>query len=86
MAGADGVQIASALLEHGPDFLTRRRDGFEQWATRTGTNRSAKYAGARGARNQSTASERGNHIRMLESERWTATRCFRSTNRAEICD
>lgn len=31
MAGADGVQVVSALLQHGPEHLTLLRDGLGAW-------------------------------------------------------
>jgi dihydroorotate dehydrogenase (fumarate) len=31
LAGADAVQTVSAVLRHGPDFLTRLRDGLTRW-------------------------------------------------------
>jgi dihydroorotate dehydrogenase (fumarate) len=32
MAGADGVQLVSALIKHGPERLTLIRSEFERWA------------------------------------------------------
>ena len=31
LAGADGIQMVSALLRHGPAYLTTMRRGLEQW-------------------------------------------------------
>jgi hypothetical protein len=36
MAGADGVQIVSALLKHGPRYLTHIRTEFERWGDEHG--------------------------------------------------
>lgn len=36
LAGADAVQMVSALLADGPAALTRVRDGFERWAVEHG--------------------------------------------------
>src|SRR5207253_631641 len=31
LAGADAVQVVSALLRHGPGYLATLRDGLQQW-------------------------------------------------------
>jgi dihydroorotate dehydrogenase (fumarate) len=74
MAGADCVQIVSALLKHGPSYLTLLRDGFAQWADAHGYE---SVRDMRGCMNLSQSAspqtfERGNYIRMLQSEAWPA--------------
>ena len=34
LAGADAVQMVSALLRHGPDYIAVMRQGLEEWMTR----------------------------------------------------
>ena len=46
MAGADAVQMVSALLENGVQHLTAVRDGFSDGETSTDTNRSIRFATA----------------------------------------
>ena len=36
LAGADAVQVVSAVLRHGPQYLTTLRSGLEAWMTRKG--------------------------------------------------
>ena len=36
MAGADAVQMVSAILQHGPEHLTIVRDGFARWGDEHG--------------------------------------------------
>lgn len=68
MAGADAVQIVSALIQHGPARLGTIRRGFERWADQHGYESIDDMRGrvslAR-AVNPSTF-ERGNYIRMLQ--------------------
>jgi len=73
LAGADCVQIVSALLKHGPKRITEIRDGLARWADDHGYDSLRKMRGianlARCARPE--AFERGNYVRMLRS--WQAT-------------
>jgi dihydroorotate dehydrogenase (fumarate) len=68
MAGADAVQIVSAILQHGPERLSVIRRGFEEWAD---THRVSSIAELRGcaslARGADRASfERGNYVAALK--------------------
>jgi dihydroorotate dehydrogenase (fumarate) len=74
MAGADGVQIVSALLKHGPEYLTRVRDGFAQWADAHGYESVRQMRGCMNLTRASSSEtfERGNYIRMLQSGEWPA--------------
>jgi dihydroorotate dehydrogenase (fumarate) len=74
MAGADCVQIVSALLEHGPGFLTRVRDEFARWADAHGYESIGEMRGCMNMTRSSNPQtfERGNYIRMLQSGAWPA--------------
>ena len=74
MAGADCVQIVSALLQHGPRFLTRVRDEFERWAAAHGYESVGEMRGSMNmARSHSPHTfERGNYMRILQSAQWPA--------------
>ena len=74
MAGADCVQIVSALLRHGVGFLTRVRDEFERWADAHGYESVGEMRGCMNmARSRSPqAFERSNYMRMLQSAEWPA--------------
>ncbi|MCM3881970.1 MAG: dihydroorotate dehydrogenase-like protein [Vicinamibacterales bacterium] len=69
MAGADAVQIVSALLRNGPKHLTHIRRGFEQWAEEH------DYTSIDQMRDSMSlercpdphAFERGNYLRILQS-------------------
>ena len=71
LAGAHTVQLVSALLKHGPRYLTILLDGLQHWMTEH------DYTGideVRGAMNHSrchdpTAFERANYQRILQSWR-----------------
>jgi dihydroorotate dehydrogenase (fumarate) len=69
MAGADGVQIVSALLQHGPRYLTHIRTEFERWGDEHGY---ASIGAMRGclslARCPNPESlDRGNYIKQLRT-------------------
>jgi len=74
MAGADGVQMASALLRHGADYLARMREGFEQWGEAHGYESLHQMRGCMNLAHSSSPQtfERGNYIRTLQSHTWTA--------------
>lgn len=55
MCGADVVQVASALLEHGPDYLTVIRDQLVRWLR---NKDDASSDEARGVRARSSALDR----------------------------
>lgn len=73
MAGADGVQLVSALLRHGPDRLTLVRREFERWADAHGYESLREM---RGCMNMARCPQpehfgRGNDVRLLQSGRWS---------------
>jgi dihydroorotate dehydrogenase (fumarate) len=74
MAGADGVQVVSALLRHGPGYLTVLRDGFEQWAAAHGYESVHQMRGCMNLAQSSNPQtfERGNYIRLLQSQAWSS--------------
>ena len=69
MAGADAVQIVSALLQHGPRYLSYLLHGFNQWGNEHG------YASIDEMRDRMSltrcsspqAFERGSYLRVLHS-------------------
>jgi len=69
MAGADCVQMVSALLRHGPGQLTAVRQAFERWGDEH------EYASVQQMRGSMSlarcpnpeAFERGNYVRILQS-------------------
>ena len=71
MAGADVVQVVSALLKGGPTRLTSIRDGFEEWGERHGYDSIAQMRGcaslAHGANPDHL--ERNNYLATLRSPR-----------------
>jgi dihydroorotate dehydrogenase (fumarate) len=69
MAGADGVQIVSALLKRGPAYLRRIIAGFQAWAAEHEYDSLDQMRGSMSlARCPDPASfERGNYIRILQS-------------------
>jgi dihydroorotate dehydrogenase (fumarate) len=73
MAGADGVQLVSALLRDGPSRLTEIRREFERWVD---DHEYQSLDEMRGSMNLSrcpnpAAFERGNYVRILQS--WERT-------------
>jgi dihydroorotate dehydrogenase (fumarate) len=73
LAGADCVQVVSALLKYGPGRLTEIRHGLARWADDHGYDAVRKMRGlANLARcSRPDAFERGNYVRMLRS--WQPT-------------
>jgi dihydroorotate dehydrogenase (fumarate) len=74
LAGADAVQMVSALLHHGPSYVMAMRHALEQWLE---WHKMGSLAEARGRlSHQSTqdpaAYERANYIRTLQS--WGKTK------------
>jgi dihydroorotate dehydrogenase (fumarate) len=69
MAGADGVQIVSALLKRGPGYLRQLITGFQQWADEHEYEALDQMRGSMSlARCPDPASfERGNYVRILQS-------------------
>ena len=69
LAGADAVQLVSALLRHGPGYLAQMRDGLAEWLDRHAlTLDEARGRIARSA--DAELGERANYINTLQS--WTA--------------
>lgn len=71
LAGADAIQLVSALLRHGPSYVTTMRQGLEQWLQ---WNKMATLDEARGTVSLQTTRdpasfERAHYIRTLHS--WT---------------
>lgn len=69
LAGADAVQLVSALLRHGPAHLGAMREGLERWMTE---RQMATITDVRGRASLTTtadpeAFERGHYIRSLQS-------------------
>ena len=72
MAGASAVQVVSALLKHGPEYLRRLRSGIELWMLE---HEYTSLKQMRGSMNLSkcpdpSAFSRGNYMRMLQTWRW----------------
>lgn len=71
MAGADGVQVVSALLQHGPEYLGVIREGMARWLEEH------EYDSLRQLHRSMSlqrcpdpqAFERGNYVRILQSWR-----------------
>jgi dihydroorotate dehydrogenase (fumarate) len=74
MAGADVVQIVSALLRHGPERLASIRQEFERWGDEHGYTSIAQMRGSMSHARcpDPNAFERGNYIRILQSWRVAA--------------
>lgn len=71
MAGADAVQMVSALLQHGPDNLRTTLDGLEQWMEEHEYDSIAQMRGSMSLARcpDPAAFERGNYMRVLQSWR-----------------
>jgi dihydroorotate dehydrogenase (fumarate) len=69
MAGADCVQIVSALLEHGPARLTRIRDEVARWGDAHGYASMREMRGCMSLAQSSDPQmfERGNYMRILSA-------------------
>jgi dihydroorotate dehydrogenase (fumarate) len=72
MAGADAVQMVSALLENGPEHLTKVRTDLERWLVEHEYESLNQARGSMNLENcpNPTAYERANYIQVLQS--WTA--------------
>ena len=69
LAGADAVQMVSALLRHGPSYVQVMRDALEQWLE---SHKMGSLAEAHGrlshrATQDPSSHERANYIRTLQS-------------------
>jgi dihydroorotate dehydrogenase (fumarate) len=73
LAGADTVQLVSALLRHGPSHLAAMRDGLVHWmeSRRIATLNDVRGLVSLAHRQDPSAFERGTYIRMLQS--WTSS-------------
>jgi dihydroorotate dehydrogenase (fumarate) len=71
LAGADVVQLVSALLRHGPDYLTAMRRGLERWLDWKKANSLAEVRGRLSLKTTGdpSAFERAHYIKALHS--WT---------------
>jgi dihydroorotate dehydrogenase (fumarate) len=69
MAGADGVQVVSALLRHGPHRLGQIRREFERWGDEHGYATIDEMRGSMSLKRcpDPSAFERGNYLRILQS-------------------
>ena len=69
MAGADAVQLVSALLSNGPRHLTYIRNTFERWGDDHGFASIDQMRGSMSLEScpDPTAFERGNYLRTLQS-------------------
>lgn len=69
MAGADVVQVVSALLRHGPGHLAFLRREFERWATEHEYESLAQMRGSMSLARcpDPGAFERGNYMKILQS-------------------
>ena len=72
LAGADAVQMVSAILRHGPAYFTVMREGLERWMERHGLTRLNEMRGGASLKHtvDPAAFERANYIRTLQS--WSA--------------
>ena len=71
LAGANTVQIVSALLKHGPRFITTLLNGTRHWLTEHGYESVDQLRGAMNHKRcpDPSAFERANYIRILQSWR-----------------
>ena len=69
MAGADAVQVVSALLRKGPTHLAHIRRGFDQWGEEHGYTSIDQMRGSMSLEHcpDPHAFERGNYLRILQS-------------------
>jgi dihydroorotate dehydrogenase (fumarate) len=73
LAGAHAVQMVSAILRHGPAYLTAMRDGLTRWMESHGFATLAEVRGRLSLADSPdpSAFERANYLRTLTS--WTAS-------------
>ncbi len=69
LAGTDVVQMVSALLRHGPDYLTAMRRGLEQWLDWSGADSLGAVRGCLSLKTTGdpSAFERAHYIKALHS-------------------
>ena len=72
LAGADCVMTASALMEHGPQYLTTLVDGLTDWMEARGYESVTRMKGVMSRKNVAdpTLFERTNYLRVLK---WVGT-------------
>jgi dihydroorotate dehydrogenase (fumarate) len=71
MAGANAVQMVSALLQKGPKYITEVRDGMAKWMEEHNYDSVQQMLGSMSLQRcpDPSAFERGNYARMLQSWR-----------------
>ena len=69
LAGADAVQMVSALLRHGPAYIATMRRGLEDWLDWNKANSIDEFRGAVSleTKRDPGAFERAHYIRTLQS-------------------
>ncbi len=69
LAGADAVQVASAVLRHGPRYIATLRDGLDAWMQRHGFTTLSEIRGRLSLRDVADPSsfERAHYLRTLHS-------------------
>ncbi len=69
LAGADAIQVASALLRHGPGYIATLRDGLGAWMERKGYTALDQFRGKLSLRGVAdpSAYERAHYLRTLQS-------------------
>jgi dihydroorotate dehydrogenase (fumarate) len=69
LAGANAVQMTSALLRHGPAYVSAMRNGLEQWMEWHKLSGLADACGRASLKHTAdpAAFERANYIRALQS-------------------
>ena len=73
LAGAHGVQMASAILRHGPTYFAAMRDGLMRWMESKHLSSIDEVRGrVNGRSGDASILERANYIRTLQS--WTGER------------
>ncbi len=72
LAGADAVEMVSAILRNGPTYVAVMREGLEQWMEQHQFNRLTEVCGLASLQqtDDPAAFERANYIRTLQS--WKA--------------
>ena len=71
MAGAHAVQVVSALLRHGPEYLQLLRAEMDRWIAEHGYESIAEMRGCMNLARcpDPAAYERANYVQMLQSWR-----------------
>jgi dihydroorotate dehydrogenase (fumarate) len=71
LAGADAVQMVSAILQHGPSYFTVMREGLERWMEQHQFRRLTEMRGLASLKQtvDPAAFERAHYIRTLQSWR-----------------